>query len=766
MSEFRGRSALVFGVLALACAVSVWPVVQSGSIPAFQQDWAWPLSRSLSLQWLHGFIGLWDDRALGQANALPWQTYAVATQTASILIFGPSVGLAIWIAGTVFLGAWRCGAMLERFGVARLSARMIGAALFAFGPVPFTRIAAGHLAYLLAYALLPWAIELAHETISGRHVRSCIALGFVVGLSACQIQFYAIDGLAIALLIPFVSRSAGWFGRLAAAGALSIAVQLQALLPMLGSATPSLYLGQRAILSWEYNNSSPFGAALVGLGYFTHYYESHALAFAAIALYVVLGVGLVFGIVAARQPSLYAVALVAVGTLGTAGLYGPASGILSWLFTHTAYATVFRDLHYFAALVAIGTSLLAGFALQRFRALVPLFAVLALWIAIPELSGNAIGDLVVPKPYVNDTLADMRAIASAGRGRVIWLPAEEPVGLRDRKNWGRDFAAYGPAGNPSASDDLQNPQMAYALATLRAGHPDWNAFTSMGVRYLVYRNYVRSVAPEDNLGTGFRIAYWTLDDGGVGRLLAHDNHVAIIRRSERSNVYELPLDSSIVRAATADPNAMLFSELKPGTFAIADRTVPLDIQPSTSTADPRAGWVAGRIGWRYRSWMPDSIYPFVWTVSAQPLSFALPPKTACVLAGADPAATLRAGSRLKRLRGSWKRRPLSATSQPITVTPQSGVAGVATVACPRKERKRSVLIVAGGYDAGWRKLEKSRFIAPQLANGWMMAWDSRLARAPLIYLPALLQALGFAVAVLAFAGALALSASSEARSGH
>jgi hypothetical protein len=755
----RLPEAAAFALLAMACLVSVWPILRSGSIPAFQQDWTWPLSRGLSLQWLHAFIGLWDPRGLGQANPLPWETYAVVLQVAFILIFGPSLGLAVWIVALEFGAGYACWRMLATLSVPSVWARFTAALFYAAGPVVFTRVAAGHLAYLIAYALLPLVVLFAKQTIENAGLLPSALLGLLVGLSGSQIQFLAIDWLVVLPLVPVVRRIAGWPARLLLAAGVAIAVQLQALLPLAISSTTSLYLAQRALISWEYNNSSPFSAAIVMLGYFTHYYESHALPWAQIALYVLAGIAAVGAMIACGRLAAYAYFVATVGILMTAGLYGPLSGPLIWAFAHSAYFTVFRDLHYFAALTSLGVALLIGLALQRFGFATPALLLLVMWSVEPTLAGSDLSSVLVPRRDVRDAVGDMRAVHIHGPGRVLWLPAEEPLRLRRAANAGRDFAAYGPPGNPSVSDDLQNPQLAYALAMLREGKPDWWAFQSMGIRYLVYRRYIRSASEEDNLGTGFRLAYAKLNDTDLGAELAGDRRLEVVSRTTQSIVYALRRSKPTEYEAEAYGTAMLYSELQRGQVALApQRPSLLHVRPSEATADPRLGWVSGAIGWRYRWWLPDSIYPFVWTVSGRTLTFDSSMHSGCVLSASESGARLVAGNVSEAVRGRWQRYSigqsrsmLELSLEPLTRT----TTALSVQQCDLPEHPViKVAVMAAGYDRGWRAMNGWHLIKPWLANGWMMAWPESESAKPKLYLPAVAQGLGIASLILAIASLL------------
>lgn len=742
----RRGTTLLLAAIALACALSVWPIVASRSVPAFQQDWAWPLSRPLAWEWLKTFVGLWDGRSTAHANLLPWQTYAVVAQTGLIAVFGASLGLAVWIAGLELLAAACCAWMLRTFGVTSWMALFSAAAFYAFGPVVFTRIAAGHLAYLVGYALLPLAIALACRAIERRDAKNALALGVTIGLAGSQIQFLAIAWLAIAPLPFALARAPGWGWRLAAAAGIGVAVQLQALLPLAFGSAAAAYAMQPALLAFEYNNSAPLTSAPVMLGYFTHYYETHALTGAFGALYALLAAALALAIFSERRSGVPAVALVVAGSVLAAGLYGPASGVLSWAFEHVTYAEVFRDLHYFAALTALGIALGMGAGLQR---LPPALSAAALfvvgWIVLPTVAGAQLQTVIVPRTYVDDTLSDMRVVDGHGPGRVLWLPAEEPLGPIGARNQGRDFTAYGPAANPSVSDDYQNPQLAYALATLRSGTPDWNAFAELNVRYFVVRDYVRS-GRRTNFGVRFPVAFAGLDDARVAELIARAPNLRVLQRSALSTVYAFDRNDGFTYVARADPRAMLYSHLGPRDVALEPATAALHLRTSRDSPDPRAGWVEGRLGWRYVPWLPDSIYPFVWTLSDKSLE--LTPLPSCVLAAALPhGALLRSAAATLPVRGVWKRYLVS-PARSARLLPQTGdVTTVATRACAAPQRQRDVFVFSAGYDAGWRALDAGRLVAPTLANGWMMAWDARVATAPRVYLPAWLQLAGLVVMV-------------------
>src|SRR5262249_52658757 len=153
-----------------------------------------------------------------------------------------------------------------------------------------------------------------------------------------------------------------------------------------------------------------------------------------------------------------------------------------------------------------------------------------------------------------------------------------------------------------------------------------------------------------------------LDDAALSGALAHDRRVIPIGRTGNSTVYELPLAMGASYEAKSS-NALLFSQLHSGTVALVPDTLPLQLAPSAVTADPRLDWVSGRFGWRYRAWLPDSIYPFAWTVAKRPISFGIPAQATCVVAAAAGEARLIAGGYIQRVAGSWRNYALPSNAE-------------------------------------------------------------------------------------------------------
>jgi hypothetical protein len=742
------------GVAALAAILlaSVWPILRAHSIPAFQQDWLWPLSRPLALRWLQGFAGLWDGRAFGSPNLLAWQTYVVVVQVALVLAFGSVYGLAIWIVALEGVAAASLIAMLREFGIRSRLALYGAAALYAFGPVAFTRLQAGHLAYLAAYALLPLCVYLASSLATNPQRRTVILLGLAFGLACSQIQFAVIVPLAVAAALPCMPRGRRIARGFATAAAIGVAVQLQAYLPLLLGAAARVYESKPPLLRWETNLSAPPLQAAVLLGYFPHYYETHAPGWIAVVVAALLASAL--AIAFARRRRLFACAAIlwVVGALLVSGLDGLLSAPLAWAFSHLTFAGIFRDLNYFSALTSLGICLAVATAIDAFPPAAAAYLPMVAAIVAPMALGAGIAGIVVPTAWIDDTLSDARIIAAHGPGRVLWLPSGEQIGPLRASNSGRDIASYEQPSNEAVAP-VNSRELAYAVALLRAGRPQWSRFALLGVRYAVVRAYLQQAPASQDA----RIPAGMLEGA---RRIAH---------SAYSDVYELPQAATQTNVRLARPDAMLFSELRGDANAVlASNAVGPALPVSVQSDDPRAGWISSALSSSAPPMLADSIYPYVWTLSPQPLAFVVPDGARCVFAASTGGATLEYAGRTSIVRGFWKRYDIGGASSPSrAVVRPRGLTAIARQPCDALSRTvpRVVVMTQTTYDPTWRAIGPHSFDAPLLANGWATAWSLARAASPRVYLPAVAQALGFLIGALTLAFAFLYRRREEAAPG-
>jgi hypothetical protein len=105
---------------------------------------------------------------------------------------------------------------------------------------------------------------------------------------------------------------------------------------------------------------------------------------------------------------------------------------------------------------------------------------------------------------------------------------------------------------------------------------------------------------------------------------------------------------------------------------------------------------------------------------------------------------LRVSNAPQLVDGPWQR--VAVAGNPLSVqgrmTGSGGVTAIGSRACGAKTPAQAAYVMASGFDSGWRAADGAALVAPQPANGWMMAWPARLASSPKIYVPAIAQLIG------------------------
>jgi hypothetical protein len=483
------------GVLGAALALLLLlPVLRAG-VPAYIQDWSWaPDPAGLRAQLLQGWEP-WLDDGLGRPNPFPTALpYFVGLAFATPLLT-PRVELALLL--LIFMaGAFAAAALFARrtFGLG-WGAYACGA-LYVAGPVVLTKLIAGHLSYLQAYAVFPIFALALREGATSR--RWCAAGALAAGITGLQAQFLGFDAAYALVALAF--------GAAAPRAVLRTALlALPLLLPVLVGPTLNAHGGdgylaqQRAIVAWERVQSSGLWPALVGLGYFTQYVPRLDPARTVQLLGLVPLLALAGAVVARSSPAARALVAVAVGGwLVVVGFHGPLGAVLGTLFANVTAASLFRELFDVTILVWFPFCVLAAVALERVPAVVAAGCTAA--IAVPlAVIWTGYGVYFAPAPPAAALAAVSALVAGDGGspGRVVWWPALQPIAPAGRPEGGTD-----PLARTSLGDNLPlyeyQPQGWNGNAVALASAGDWRdaarAFAWLGVRYVVVRDDVVSLA--------------------------------------------------------------------------------------------------------------------------------------------------------------------------------------------------------------------------------------------------------------------------------
>lgn len=323
----------------------------------------------------------------------------------------------------------------SRLGVDPLPA-LYGATLFVVNPFVRDRYLAGHLYFLLGYALLPWALAPLHDALRGRSRRAAplVAL-WLAGLAAVDVHVAGLYGVVASLAIAAAPS------RRFAIGGAALALGLVAywLLPAVFS-TPGTDIGSADLAVYA---SRPAGAAvlptLVSMhGFWRDELPSAAERFPALYLLLIPILGLALAgavrMLSTQDRRRFGVTLSVTAVLGlllAAGTsFPPTAGVFRWLFDHVPLFGVYREPQKFLALVVLAYGVFGSVGVaavlpepdrrtgQRVVPILALGAVLAygggmFW---------GFGGEVRPARYPEGWSEAERVMEERGPGRLLVLP--------------------------------------------------------------------------------------------------------------------------------------------------------------------------------------------------------------------------------------------------------------------------------------------------------------------------------------------------------
>ncbi|MBV9973476.1 MAG: hypothetical protein JO135_09085 [Candidatus Eremiobacteraeota bacterium] len=448
------------------------PFLLRNGIPAYIHDWSWPPDQAGLRAMTARAAAAWLQDGLGTPNVFPSalpQFYfewllAWILPSKAVLDLLLVVTFAFGIAG----GAFAARTLLE------ISGRWAVACGFFYmaGPVAVAKFVAGHTSYLQGYATLPLVLALALSSDAQNRRRHVILTGIALAFSIVQLQIF---GLAILILIVAVIVRR----RTPADAILIVLVALPIILPAILGATvlaqpaQGALSMQRAVLSWQFQQSVSPLEAFEARGYFVHYYElltqfwlQHVLLlFPLCALLALIGM---------RRPirlgAVVLILLALVAWLTATGLRGPLHAFWTIVFTQISALSVYRELYDVMALYWLACVLLAVRFWMTQPAVGWLFALFGLWSTVPAwfAAPNVFG--WAPE---SRTIAMLeRAAKNLPSGRILWWPAQQPIGPANRAVGGADPLAHTPLAQEHPIFEYQ-PYGGFAAALTLAQAGQW-----------------------------------------------------------------------------------------------------------------------------------------------------------------------------------------------------------------------------------------------------------------------------------------------------
>jgi hypothetical protein len=446
---------------------------------------------------------------------------------------------------------------------------LFGATLFVLNPFVEDRYLSGHLYFLLAYSLLPWALMPIHDAVAGevRRAAPFVALWAAL-LAAIDVHVAGFYGLIVLLAIAVVPARRWLF----AGVAIGLAVLLSAywLLPATFG-TPGGKIGPADLVAYA---SRPRGflvlPSLLSLhGFWRDEFPSFAQRHPGLYVLLVPILGLAVagaaGMLARVHERRFGVVLVAVAVVGlllAAGIsFPPTAAAFRWIFDHVPLFGVYREPQKFLALVVLAYAVFGAVGLHD--VMTDVRAGLMSW-APPVLAVAAVlaygggmfwgfGDQVRLSHYPESWSKAELAMQDRGSGRLLVLPWDlysvwsftsgritaDPAS----SFFSEDVLSASEAGFPSVPAESPDPFRLYVTAALKLP----GQITSFG----------HVVAP---LGVRY-IALLHESAGQAYRFLARQDDLSPLYQDDRISVYEnkawpgpvMPLSGLLNPTSTSNP---------------------------------------------------------------------------------------------------------------------------------------------------------------------------------------------------------------------
>ena len=480
--------AMALGACGALAGLSGW----ASGTPAFAHDWKWPLTPLQSHAQLATLGSLWQLWGSGAPAIQALGNYPVTIASWLLGFIAPSqIALLLVIAA---IGA------IAGYGVARLGgstglskyAQGAAALVIAAMPAFFNRICAGHIEWLVGYALFPLTLALLLARVP--RIRAAAFLGVLWGIAGGQAQFLLFFPLA-ALPLAFTRK------RLLVAGsafAIALAMQAPAIAAMFLARSADVFAQDQANISWQLAQSDRVSLALFSGADPAHYFaawQSAPAYWLALVPLALAGIGI------ARTPLTRMLGAVwLLSSLWSAGLDGPLAAPLSHLFASIPDAIFLREFAHaqaicgplFAILVAHGAESIASMitakrvigALLAFASLLPLTSAAYSGTAVrltPGIAASRDRDAIV------DELARL-----PGNGQILWWPGLTPVAM-DATRGGVDGDAFVVGTHAPYSEYRPTAALAQTVAALDRGDAAaCGLLGDLGVQAVVVRDEIRA----------------------------------------------------------------------------------------------------------------------------------------------------------------------------------------------------------------------------------------------------------------------------------
>lgn len=538
-------------------------IVFSSSFIGFNHDWAFPMTNESLKSFCARSLFVWSNDNAGYTLVYPAENLLrYLLFPLSFLEISGLVVIQLLLLFVFTLSGWFMYLLLSDSFKLGYFPSLISGFFYTTVPVIFNKVAAGHIPYVIAYALSPIIMAFFIKYTTTHETKYLIITSLLLSFATIQIQFavmLAILFFFYAILIAKVKAR----GLITTFSLLVVVVSLVHsfwLLPTSLNSTSFFTTLQGAssidqLKTW----STPLTDSLRMIGYRSPHFETvlssygykYAWDIASFSL-VILAFGSLL-VTKSRIPLCFGA--VSVVTLIFTTVTGPFANVVFFLYSVFPIFNVFREVYHLTFLIAFSYSIMLAFLLHsiynskklnRYLKFLSVTVIVTLVVFNDPFiySGNLSGQ--VQQYQLNDQNLSIinRYLKSQGDYRVLYLPMVQPFKYDDLTYYGIDpIIAYSPKstiGNYIDSDFLNRIAIDFYVPSSNLT----NILKILSVKYVFLQTDLQSMLPlylnEGDISVGNGDNYsrliWTNDN--LIKTLANQQNLELSNSTENLSVFE------------------------------------------------------------------------------------------------------------------------------------------------------------------------------------------------------------------------------------
>lgn len=538
-------------------------IILSSSFIGFNHDWDFPMTSESLKSFCARSLFVWSSDNAGCTLVYPAENLLIYSLfPLSFLEISGLVVIQLVLLFVFSFGGWFMYLLLrDSFKLGHFPS-LISGFFYITTPVIFNKVAAGHVPYIIAYALSPIIMAFFIKYTTTHETKNLIITSLLLSFATIQIQF------AVMLAILFF-----FYAILIAKMKVRGLITTFLLLVVVVSLVHSFWLLPTSLNSTSFfttlqgassiNDLKTWGTSLTDsfrmIGYRSPHFEAvlssynykYAWDIASFSL-VILAFGSLL-VTRSRIPLFFGA--VSVVTLIFTTVTGPFANVVFFLYSIFPIFNVFREVYHLAFLIAFSYSIMLAFLLHSIhnsRKLNGYLKFLSIIVIVTLVvfndpfiySGNLGGQ--VQQYQLNDQNLSIidGYLKSQGDYRVLYLPMVQPFKYDDLIYYGIDpVIAYSPKptiGNYISSDFLNRIAIDFYVPSSNLT----NILKILSVKYVFLRTDLQSMVPlylnEGNisLGNGDNDSrlIWTNDN--LIKTLANQQYLELSNGTENLSVFE------------------------------------------------------------------------------------------------------------------------------------------------------------------------------------------------------------------------------------